>query len=410
MSVAAPSIICADDDPDMQAIYSHILKRREYEVRYCSSGEEVLQAFDQRPADLVILDMNMPGMSGLHTTEALRKRLDSFNTPIIIVSANDSEQAIVDGLSLGADEYIVKPFKAPELLAKISVALKKRGSAAVQDMGLQLGSRFAGRYEIARRIGAGGFSTVYYARDTSKEPALEIALKVYDLPPSKRNDRQFLSSFLREAYEHSKLNFDNIIKLHDFGQSGGNYYLAMEYVDGKTVDELVRTRGALDSVFVALIGHEVAKALRYLSEHRIVHRDIKPANIMITRNADVKVLDFGLAKQQQEGTLSVQDEFRGTPQFVSPEYIMGCQDLDSRSDVYSLGATLYYAAANLRPFSGNSTIEILNNHFRETPLAPHLVNPKTEETLSKLIMRMLSKDREDRPAPVELIQELRRCM
>jgi DNA-binding response OmpR family regulator len=401
------SIICADDDPDMQAMYSHILKKRNYEVRFCASGEEVITAFEERPADLVILDMNMPGMTGLNTTEALRKGLDSFQVPIIIVSANDSEATIVQGLSMGADEYIVKPFKASELLAKIAVALQKRGSANVQDMGLSLGSKFAGRYEIQRKIGAGGFSTVYYSHDTHTAPPKETALKVYDLPPSKRNDRQFLSNFLREAYEHSKLTHPNIIKLFDFGQTGGYYFLAMEYVPGQTLDEVVRLQGALGETHVALIGYEVAKALRYMDENRIIHRDIKPANIMITANGDVKVLDFGLAKKQEEGTLSIKDEFRGTPQFVSPEYILGDANLDIRTDIYSLGATLYFAATNVRPFSGNATIEILNNHFREIPPAIKLVNQEYSETFSDLVDRMLARDRNQRPTLDEILHTLR---
>ena len=403
------SIIIADDDPDMLAMYQHILNGRDYDTRYCTDGDEVLTAYEEEPADLVILDVNMPGKDGLDTTEELRKRLDSYNVPIIIVSANDSEQAIVRGLSYGADEYIVKPFKPPELLAKISIALKKRGTAT-HELGLAPGGRFAGKYEIAKKVGAGGFSSVFLASDMRQEPPTDVALKVYDLPPSKRDDQQYVRLFLREAYEHSRLDHKNITKLRDFGQSGGLYYLAMEFLHGKTLDQVVKTKKALPEQFVALIGHEVAMALRYMSKHEVVHRDIKPANIMITADGDCKVLDFGLAKREKEDTLSINDEFRGTPQFVSPEYIRGADDLDIASDIYSLGATLYFAATNARPFSGDSTVEILNSHFEEVPAAANTKAPALTDEFCLLLDHMMAREREDRPPITKVIRTLRTMM
>ncbi len=141
-------------------------------------GNEVLKVFDQAPVDLVILDLNMPGMSGMDTLMQLTKRLDAFNVPVLIVSAEDSEESIHDGLSSGASEYIIKPFKSAELLAKVRIALKKRDAREVSDMGMALGSRFAGRYLIQDRIGSGGFSTVFRAVDTHSEEEETVALKI----------------------------------------------------------------------------------------------------------------------------------------------------------------------------------------------------------------------------------------
>jgi len=401
-----PSIICADDDPEMRVLYQRILEKRDYQVRYRDSGEAVLQAFQEAPADLVILDMHMPGLSGLGTTEALRKDRRSFQVPILIVSANDNEETIVKGLSTGADEYIVKPFKASELLAKISVALNKRGAAANDHPAMAPGGHFAGRYEIVSKLGSGGFSTVYLSRDTGATPPRECALKLYDLPPSRRDDRQFLSSFLREAYELSRLDHPNIVKLYDFGHINGQYYLSMEFVRGKTLELWLREVGALPAGTVASIGYHVSLALKYMDSNRIIHRDLKPANIMITDDGGVKLLDFGLAKKRDEGTISLRDEFRGTPQFVAPEYILGEADLDIRCDLYSLGATLYNAATNVRPFTGNSTIDILNNHFREVPPPAHLVNSAIPRELSIMIAKMMQRDRNLRPTLDEVMEFL----
>jgi CheY-like chemotaxis protein len=403
MSTDGKLIICADDDLDMHALYRRFLEKRGYRVVCCENGEAVLAALDAEPAHLVILDLNMPGMSGMDTLEQLRKRLDAFNVPVIIVSAEDSEESIVDGLSCGADEYIVKPFKSSELLAKVAIALRKKQASAANDLGLALGSRFAGRYELRYKVGTGGFSTVYNALDTNADPPIPVALKVFDLPPSRRNDRQFMSVFLREAYEHSRLDHPNITKLHDFGQLGGVYFMAMEFIHGRSLEDLVSHEGPLNEFRAAFVCYQMSKALGYMSEQGIIHRDIKPANIMLTAEGEVKLLDFGLAKKQSEHTLSLNDEFKGTPQFVSPEYIRD-DPLDIRSDVYSLGGTIYYLLTGLAPMRGTSTLEILKQHLTERPLPLRAVDERFSVEFSDLVERMLEKQPEDRPPIAEIMR------
>lgn len=400
------TILCADDDPDMHALYQRFLEKRGYNVVTCESGDEVLESFDTTPSDLVILDLNMPGMNGMDTLEQLRRRLDAFNIPVIIVSGEDSEESILDGLSSGADEYIVKPFKSSELLAKVAIALKKKQATASSDLGLALGSRFAGRYELQEKIGTGGFSLVYRALDTGDDPSSEVALKVFDLPPSRRNDRNFMSQFLREAYEHSKLDHPNIIKLTDFGQVGGVYFMAMEFIHGHSLDQAVRQDGPMDDHTSTYIAYQMSKALQYMLDQNIVHRDIKPANIMLTNDADVKLLDFGLAKKPNEHTLSINDEFKGTPQFVSPEYIRD-DPLDIRSDIYALGGTLYYLVAGFPPMQGKSTLDILRAHLNTPPIPLLDVVPELNPVFCDLIERMLAKSPDDRPMPEDIRKEAR---
>ena len=402
------SIICADDEQSMHLIYKAILKERDYDVRFCVTGAEVLAAVDEAPADLVILDVGMPEMNGIEACRELRQREDTYDLPIIIVSASDSEETIEEGLGSGADEYLIKPIKEPELLAKVAVTLERRRRTAPDEAPvLRVGDLFAGRYLIMGRLGAGGFSTVYDAEYTVQEPALRVALKIFDLPPSKAGDRQFMSLFLREAFEHSRLDHPNIAKLYDFGQAAGQYFLAMEYLAGESLAEVIEKHGALAEKYLAFIGYEMARALRYMEDPQVVHRDISPANIMITGAGDVKLLDFGMAKRRRDHTLSLEDEIRCTPECVSPEYILGREDIDGRSDLFSLGAVLFIAATNHMPVYGETALEMLQNKLEDIPPLVQQLNPAYSSDFSDLIAAMLQKDPDDRPPIRDVLAVLR---
>jgi CheY-like chemotaxis protein len=400
------TILCADDDVRMQNLYETILTAKDHLVVLVSNGREAVGFLDSTTSvDLMVLDINMPIMNGLEACQEVRRHAKGFDMPIIIVSANDTEEDIVDGLSMGADEYIIKPFKPAELLGKVAMALKRRKGGRA-DMGIGPGSRFAGKYDLDFRIGEGGHGVVYFAIDTTRTPQLGVALKVYDLPPSKRNDKQFVSMFLREAYMHSRLDHPNIIKLFDFGHTDNTHYLAMEFIDGMSMEEFVHERGPMAEEQLKLVTYEIVKALDYLDRQGIVHRDIKPANILLSNAGDVKLGDFGLARQSNEHTLSLEEEFKGTPQFVAPETISGIGEQDLLSDVYSLGATLHYTATGKPPFPGNTTLDILNAHFDTDPTPVCELNGKVSREFSDLISMMMKRDKIYRPSALELLSLL----
>ncbi len=392
------SIIVADDDPATLLMYKRILQDR-YEVRTCTNGAEVLSEFTLKPADLVILDNQMPEMDGRETTEALRRSSASWNVPIIIVSAQDSEENILDGLSYGANDYIVKPLKAAELLAKITVALRKRESGT-PDAGLGPGSVFDGKYQIDRVLGEGGYSQVFAARNIKAEDSPWVALKIFDLPSLKQ--RSFgMKHFLREAYQHSRLNHPNIVKLFDFGQVDTFYFLAMEYLEGVILTDRLHEDGQLPEAELFRIAREVGKALACINSHNLIHRDVKPANIMLCHNGEIKLLDFGLAKNPSEDTISIEEVFRGTPHFTSPEHILHAKDIDIRSDLYSLGATLYFAATGVYPFDADSPVGVLRQHLHADPKPIRDLRPELNKGLAKLIHQCLKRNRDDRPTVAE---------
>ncbi len=394
------AIIVADDDELTRVMYKRILEKRSYEVRTCENGLDVLAEFALSPADLIILDNNMPQMNGRQTTEALRQSSRSWNVPIIIVSAQDDEEHILEGLAFGADDYLVKPVGAAELLAKIQVALKKRqfaGPGAV----VGPGSVFNGKYQIDRLLGEGGCSRVFAARNVKTQGNPWVALKLFDMPKTKRLDT-FMAYFLREAYEHARLDHPNIVKLLDFGQVEGCYFLVMEHLDGITTADRLNLGDPFDEKELVYIAHALADALACLDNHQLIHRDLKPSNIMICSDGDIKLLDFGLAKNPREETLDLGEDFSGTPAYMSPEQILNNPDIDIRSDIYSLGATLYRLTTGEKPFDGNSPMAILKKHLEEDPRPVRELRPGLCEPFAQLIDQCLRRNRDARPGIGEL--------
>ncbi len=403
------SVICVDDDEMSCRVYTLLLQSRGYTVNTYSDSVQFSQEFPQHPVQLYILDIDMPGKTGLQLCGELRKHPITFNTPIIIVSADESEEVIVSAITAGADDYIIKPVKTPELLAKITTALRKRQSTAHRELGLSPGDLFAGRYQILERVGSGGFSRVFRALDTSKEPHLIVALKVFDTRSHAEKFADYLPMFLREAYGLSKLNHPHIIRFYNFGQVMSQNYLAMEFAEGKSLQMLIDDSGPLSEINTATIGYQILQALRYLASHRIVHRDITPNNVMIVQSGDVKLIDFGLAKIVNDGTLTPEGLFAGSPQYAAPELIMN-KDLDTRADIFSLGATLYSTATNLSPFSGQNPMEIFQSRFVAEPNPLLEINPNFSVKFADLIENMMKLEPEERPHFDEIETQLLEIM
>ena len=390
------SVICADDDEEMCALYTAYLSPRNYNVRTVTNGQAALEEFDKSPADLMILDIDMPRKSGLAVCRQLRKSAASCAVPIIIVSSHESEEAIVNAITSGADDYIIKPLKSSELLAKATTVLRKRKETVSNSLGLPLGSCFAGRYMVREKLGSGGFSSVYMAEDTSLAPPLKVALKVFKPPPG-ATDHEYPAVFLREAYSLSKLQHRNIMKFHDFGQSHHSYFIATEFFTGRTLRQILDKLGPVAEVDAAVIGAEIIAALEYMERFNVVHRDITPNNIMIVDGGDTKLIDFGLAKQVEDETLTPEGMFTGTPQYMAPEIITLEGSIDTRADIFSLGATLFTLVTNKNPYSGRTPMDVLQSRYNETPPNIFEVNNAIGVKLSNLIRDMMQWNLEERP-------------
>jgi serine/threonine-protein kinase len=228
----------------------------------------------------------------------------------------------------------------------------------------------AGRYEVIRAIGHGGMGTVYLARQLGLHR--KVAIKT--LRPDTLGDADGVARLRREAHVIRRLTHPNTVRIYEFGESDdGVWFIAMEYLDGLTLDRALRERGALPQDLVIAIAQQVLRSLAEAHAHGIVHRDIKPNNIMLCRqigaNNLVKVLDFGLARLQdglQFTTLTGRP--MGTPTYMSPEQLFG-RDVDARSDLYSLGLTLFELATGKAAYTGRTAYHVAMQHISPEPLA-----------------------------------------
>ncbi len=265
------------------------------------------------------------------------------------------------------------------------------------------------RYEISRRIGRGGMADVFLARDLLLDR--DVAVKV--LFPEHAVDPNFVERFRREAQSVAGLNHPNIVGVYDWGQTGNTYFMAMEFVKGRTLSEALRRQGRMTSVSAAGVGAAIANALAYAHRNNVVHRDIKPANILLGEDGAIKVVDFGIARALDaghEGGLTQDGAVMGTATYFSPEQAKG-EGLDLRSDLYSLGVVLYELVAGKPPFAGDSALATAYKQVNEA--APRLRDlvPDVPLALEAIIAKCLTKNADMRYNNAEQLRDdLRRFM
>nr|MBC8443450.1 serine/threonine protein kinase [PVC group bacterium] len=263
-----------------------------------------------------------------------------------------------------------------------------------------------GNYEIMAKLGQGAMGRVYQARqaDTSRVVALKV------LPRRLSRDTRFLQRFQREAQAMSKLDHPNIVQALDVGEADGYQFFAMEYIEGRTVKELMNRHGPIEEEQALPIAIQVAKALKHANDFGIVHRDVKPSNIMITRDGTAKLCDLGLAKETSEeddSQLTMSGTAVGTAYYIAPEQARGVADVDIRSDIYSLGATLYHMVVGEVPFEGSSPAVVMTKHVTEALPPAKERNLALSDHVCNIVEKMMAKDRERRyQTPEELTEDL----
>jgi len=262
-----------------------------------------------------------------------------------------------------------------------------------------------GGFEILGKLGRGGMSSVYKARDlvTGRLVALKI------MPPKAAENAPMLERFRRESRTAILLDHPNIVKGITAGEDAGFYYFVMEYVRGRSLLKLIRNRGPLAERRAVYVTRQVADALSHAASFGVLHRDIKPDNILVHPDDFVKVTDFGLSRfvTGDDTMLTLPGTAVGTPYYMSPEQARGETDLDIRSDLYSLGATLHEMLTGDPPHTGPSVALILAQHLTETPPSPKEANPELSDFICGVVGKLLAKDREERyPTPDDLIADL----
>lgn len=264
---------------------------------------------------------------------------------------------------------------------------KAQAQKAENTVGGGLPRAASDRYRILRELGRGGMGVVFLARDTVLDR--DVAFKV--LPEGLRGNQNALRNFLREAKAAAQLNHPHIVTVYDAGDSEHGFYLAMECVDGTTLKEILRRKSALPPAGVVYILRQMADALAFAHSKKVVHRDIKTANTMWTRDKQVKIMDFGLAKLMEE-VRNATTLVSGTPYYMSPEQTLG-RDVDHRTDLYSLGVTAFELSTGVLPFhKGN----VPYHHVHTAPPDPRELNEALPGRFAELVLRLLAKDPAER--------------
>jgi len=343
----AKIFIVDDLESKNKELYERVLNLGGHDILRTSVTTDILKPLFMFKPDIIIMDIKNGDNSNITNIRELKKHPNFSETPILVIldeTATDINLAI----SAGASEYILKPIRETELTSRISLLLNRINLFSDE---FAPGTLFKNKYKIKSLLGKGGDSTVYHAINTETSPEIDVALKILRL---RKDADNFTQQFERETSELSRLDHPNIVKLLDHGNHEGTFYVATEFIEGNNLGDIIKDSPLTEASAVSL-GLQVAEVLKYMNEFGIIHRDIKPDNILISTLGEVKVVDFGLAREEHQQTVSIKGEMSGTPQYLAPEYIDG-KILTNKADIYSLGITLFYMTSGILPFKARTAM------------------------------------------------------
>jgi serine/threonine protein kinase/Tfp pilus assembly protein PilF len=256
---------------------------------------------------------------------------------------------------------------------------------------LTTGTTFAGRYQIIEELGKGGMGRVYKALDTDLKE--KVALKLIN--PEISADKKTIERFQNELKFARKISHRNVCRMYDLNKEEGSYYITMEYVSGEDLKSMIGMMGQLSAGKAISVAKQVCEGLAEAHRLGVVHRDLKPQNIMIDREGNARIMDFGIARSIKGRGITGSGVMIGTPEYMSPEQAE-VKEVDQRSDIYSLGVILYEMVTGRVPFEGETPLGIAMKHKSEMPKDPREINTRIPEDISRLILRCMEKDKENR--------------
>jgi serine/threonine protein kinase/CheY-like chemotaxis protein len=407
-------LLVVDDNEMNRDTLQRQLERAGYEVATAEEGLKALTMIDSEPFDLVLLDVMMPGLTGIELLKIVRNDHPATDLPIIMATARDKSENMVEALSLGANDYVTKPLDFPVVLARIEAHLKMKQAAAAAKAAapapkvasvVEPGATLAGKFKLESKIGAGAFGAVYKAKHLGLSK--DIAIKV--LQSSMMPTEEALGRFKREGVSACRIQHPNAVSILDFGVTDdGVAYLAMELLQGQSLADEIKQKGVMTPQRCAQILAPLCDVLGDAHAAGIIHRDIKPGNVFLHQGRTgevVKVLDFGIAKLLDDGSteLTVEGTLVGTPAYMAPERLSG-PNYDGKSDVYSLGIMLYEMLCGQPPFKSGDLMAVAMMQMTQEPTPLRLRNPNVPPAVEAAVMEILVKDPAKRPATAEVAE------
>jgi DNA-binding response OmpR family regulator len=392
-----------DDDEALLRVTARGLRAAGAAVTECSSAEAAMAEVDPGSFDVVVSDIDMPGLSGVELVRVLRSR--GLDVPVILVTGSPSIGSAVEAVELGAFKYLMKPMNLSQLVATVEAAARK-GAATLPAAGTRTGvardAVLGERYRLGRLIGEGGMSEVREATDlsTGRPVAVKVLHEALNARPEMRH------RLLRESRAVSEIGHPNVVEVLDTFELGdGTPVLVMSLLHGETLGALLARRGKLPLADAADLLLPVVSAVGTAHAHGLIHRDLKPDNIFLSDEQGrtvVRVVDFGLAKRMagEDGgsaPLTATGVLLGTPGYMSPEQGLGEGKVDHRTDIWSLGAILYEALTGVCAVTGESVGQKLKALFTEK--VPPIAGRAGElpQSFATLVDRMLAPEPADRP-------------
>ena len=456
-------LLVVDDSKDNRDLLTRRLERADFHVQTASDGEEALALIQKHSFDLVVLDLLMPGMSGMQVLGKIRESKSKLELPVLIATAQSDSEDVVRALELGANDYVTKPIDFPVVKARIESHLQLRTqmesmappkATFYSDGTADPGTLIDDRYEVLATIGRGGFAVVFKARQLSTGQV--VALKV--MQPHRVSDRGVapteLARFNREMDLIGRLNHPNIIGLIDSGslevrvapmekengegeaveipntqiydkiwtrQSSSPRrthnvptsvyertvpYIVMEFSDGQPMSTLIANEAPLAPGRVVELMLPVISAVAMAHQAGVIHRDLKPPNILVAHRhgrPHPKVLDFGIAKLigEESVDLTADAQLLGTPQYMSSEQAQGQTDLDGRCDQYTIAVMMYEAVTGQRPFQSESFMKLVHMISAGDCKPPSEVLHDVPPDFGDVIMRAMSVEPSSRYSSLE---------
>lgn len=427
MNGTVQTLLVVDDNEMNRDLLSRRLERKGFRVLTAVDGMQALDTIAASAIDLVLLDVMMPGITGLDVLRAVRETRSPLDLPVIMVTAKDESADIVEALELGANDYVTKPIDFPVVLARVQMQLRlKTGAtkqlpspvlppgpeaAAAAAADVKPAAVLAGKYRIESKLGAGAFGVVYRATHVALDHPVAVKILQHNvLLSDDRSDA--LARFRREGISTCRVNHPNAVTVIDFGVTeNGVAYLVMELLEGKTLAESLKETGTLSSSRCLEILVPICSVLEEAHASGVVHRDIKPANIflhLVRGEEIVKVLDFGIAKlvgstSDEHATMTMEGSLLGTPAYMAPERVSN-KAYDGRADVYSVGVMLYQMLVGHPPFKAQDPVALAVQQMNATPPPPRDVNPDIPPAVEAVVLEALTKDPELRPTASLLAQ------